>query len=252
MNYSFPEKAMLCTRKLLNLFAFTKKVRGAIDKAVISFTFDDVPGCTFENAVPILDRYGVKATFYVSGGLCTGNSEKYLNHGQIIKLAENGHEIGCHTYSHIKAGSVGPKVFADNLDRNKQYFAGNFPSVPVNNFSYPNGSVGLWNKPLVNRVYSSARTTCYGINVVPVDSGFLLAYKLYSCKLDMADIDRLINQTRKLKGWLIFYTHDVCPKPSTNGCTPELFEYAVQRGVESGVEILNVRDALTKISTDSA
>jgi peptidoglycan/xylan/chitin deacetylase (PgdA/CDA1 family) len=247
MNYSFPERVMLYTRKSLNSHIFTKKVRGDFDNAFVSFTFDDVPGCTFDYATPILDKYGVKATFYISGSLCKDKNTKYLSQEQITKLLEKGHEIGCHTYSHVKSGFTSPKAFAYDLRQNKQFFTQNFKSVALNNFSYPNGSVGIWNKPLVNRIYSSARTTCCGINVKPIDLGFLLAYKLYSGKLDLGDISKLINLAKSLNGWLIFYTHDVCPKPSKSGCEPELFEYAVRKASESGMEILNIKDVLARI-----
>ncbi len=251
MNYSFPERMMLYVRKSLNSHIFTKKAGASLDNAFVSFTFDDVPECTFDYATPILDKYDVKATYYISGSLCEDKNAKCLGWEQIAKLLEKGHEIGCHTFGHLKAGCTSPEAFACDLQRNKQFFSQNFKSVDLDNFSYPNGSVGIWNKPLVNRLYSSARTTCCGINVQPVDLGFLLAYKLYSCKLNETDIDRLINQAKKLNGWLIFYTHDVCPNPSGNGCTPEFFEFTVKRAVESKVEILNIRNVLTKISTDS-
>jgi peptidoglycan/xylan/chitin deacetylase (PgdA/CDA1 family) len=248
MNYSFPEKMMLRTRKAINACIFTKKVNAVFDKAAISFTFDDVPVSAFDYAVPILDKYNCKATFYLAGCLCKDDNKKCLGPQQVVSLLEKGHEIGCHTFSHLKSGTVSQKKFANDLWQNKQFFAKNFQSLNLENFSYPNGSVGLWSKPTVNKTYSSARTTCYGINVSPLDLGFLLAYKLYSCKLSPDDIDRLIDIARKSRGWLIFYTHDVCPKPSNNGCEPELFEYTLRKALENG-EVLNIRDVLKKIAT---
>lgn len=246
MNYSFPEKAMLIARKTLNSFIFTKKTNTELDKAIVSFTFDDVPRCTFDYALPILDKHAVKATFYVAGNLVKDENAKCLTVEQISSLIEKGHEIGCHTYSHIKSGKASAKVYEQDLLKNKKYFADNF-KLALENFSYPNGSVGLWNKPLVNRTFASARTTCFGINVNPVDLGFLLAYKLYSSKMNQDDIDALINLAVKLKGWLIFYSHDVCPQPAGGGCKPELLEYAISRAVHSGAYVLNIKQALAKI-----
>lgn len=239
---------MLYTRRAVNAFLFTKKVNVAFDKACISFTFDDVPRCTFDYAVPILDKYNCKATFYLCGSLCKDDDKKYFGPGQVASLLERGHEIGCHTFSHVKSGTASNKKFAGDLFQNKKYFEENFNSLNLDNFSYPNGSVGIWNKSLVNKMYSTARTTCLGINVNPIDLGFLLAYKLYSCKLNTSDIDSLLEGAKKTKGWLIFYTHDVCPNPSGNGCEPDLFEYAVKKSLQMETDVLNVRDVLRKMT----
>jgi len=243
MNYTLAEKTMLFTRRMINSFIFTKKINGKLERPIVSFTFDDVPKCTFDYAVPILNKFGCKGTFYVSGMLCQKENSQYLGRSEILNLYKDGHEIGCHTFSHIKAGFVSPEVFANDIEKNKQYFSKDF-SIVLENFSYPNGSVGIWNKPLVNHRFCSARTTCKGINNTPVDSAFLLAYKLYSNKLDLNDVSRLLAQTKKTNGWLIFYTHDVCPKPSKGGCEPEFLENAIRQAYETGAEILNIRDAL--------
>ncbi len=63
----------------------------------IALTFDDGPHCKYtEQVLNILEKYDVKATFFVIG--C--NAEKAPDKVKLI--AENGHEIGNHTYSHSK------------------------------------------------------------------------------------------------------------------------------------------------------
>lgn len=66
------------------------------DVGKIAFlTFDDGPS---RNITPqildILDRYDVKATFFVLGNLCANNSDI------IYEIVNRGHAIGIHTYSH--------------------------------------------------------------------------------------------------------------------------------------------------------
>ncbi len=62
----------------------------------IALTFDDGPDIDFTPQVlRILQKYGIKATFYVIG-------QKAENNPEIIKKQYDlGHEIGNHTYSHI-------------------------------------------------------------------------------------------------------------------------------------------------------
>ncbi|NLZ46624.1 MAG: polysaccharide deacetylase [Clostridiales bacterium] len=60
---------------------------------VVYLTFDDGPSEITPRVLEVLDRYNVKATFFV-----TGSNPKYNNY---IKIAnDKGHTIGMHTYSH--------------------------------------------------------------------------------------------------------------------------------------------------------
>ncbi len=59
---------------------------------VIYLTFDDGPGKYTERLLDILDRYNVKATFFVV------NNKRYI--GVLNKIADKGHSIGIHSVTH--------------------------------------------------------------------------------------------------------------------------------------------------------
>ena len=56
-------------------------------------TFDDGPGPYTKKLLDILDKYGVKATFFVAG-------QKPAYHYMIGETYRRGHTIALHTYSH--------------------------------------------------------------------------------------------------------------------------------------------------------
>ena len=65
-------------------------------KAAVVFTYDDGLDCHLDVAVPQLDQYGFKGTFYA-----TGNSQNLLNRNHDWRaIAHNGHELGNHTLFH--------------------------------------------------------------------------------------------------------------------------------------------------------
>ena len=65
------------------------------DSMQIALTFDDGPHPTLTRRIlDILDRYGVKATFFMVGV----NVERYPDAARAVLTA--GHEVGNHTYSH--------------------------------------------------------------------------------------------------------------------------------------------------------
>ena len=65
------------------------------DEKIIYLTFDDGPGQYTDAILSILDKYKVKATFFVTA---TAADKNYLN--LIRKEAEQGHAVGVHSYTH--------------------------------------------------------------------------------------------------------------------------------------------------------
>ena len=63
-------------------------------RVAVSLSFDDARASQVDAGVPLLDKYRVKATFYVT----PRNLEKRLDGWK--KAAANGHEIGNHSTSH--------------------------------------------------------------------------------------------------------------------------------------------------------
>lgn len=57
-------------------------------------TFDDGPSENTVNILDILDRYKVKATFFVNGKEGSTNEERYK------EIVNRGHSIGLHSYTH--------------------------------------------------------------------------------------------------------------------------------------------------------
>jgi len=64
----------------------------------ILITFDDAWKSQYKNAIPILNEYGYKATFYTYTAV-VGNKTT-MTWKQLRALAEQGHNIGCHSATH--------------------------------------------------------------------------------------------------------------------------------------------------------
>lgn len=79
---------------------------------LLALTFDDgpLPGTT-KTVLATLARYGVRATFYVTG------QELELNPEAARDLVAAGHELGNHTYSHRRMVLVTPAFVATELER---------------------------------------------------------------------------------------------------------------------------------------
>lgn len=68
-------------------------VNSTVQEKVIYLTFDDGPSKNTQAVLDVLDKYEVKATFFV-----TGQNPEYFD--MIKTESKKGHTIGVHTYSH--------------------------------------------------------------------------------------------------------------------------------------------------------
>jgi len=81
----------------------------------IALTFDDGPHPIFTPLVlDQLQAMGAKATFFLIGEC----AEKYPEIVQ--RIIDEGHEVGCHTYSHLRFSEHTPEEIMDNLNQSSR------------------------------------------------------------------------------------------------------------------------------------
>ena len=76
----------------------------------VYLTFDDgpIPEVT-PKVLEILDKYGVKATFFMVG-------ENIDKHPEVFEMVvQSGHAIGNHTYNHMKGWKVSTAEYIANV-----------------------------------------------------------------------------------------------------------------------------------------
>jgi hypothetical protein len=95
--------------------------------------------------------------------------------------------------------------------------------------------------------FDSCRGVYQGINAGVADLGMLRAIDLYDRTLTKDKLQRVLAETQKRNGWLIFTTHDVAETPSWIGCSPRLLDEVIAAVTAEGMQCLPIRDALTAI-----
>ena len=216
--------------------------------SIVSFTFDDVPASALTNAVPVLDEHGVKATFYVALGMSGGDGE-FIGPDQVRMLAGRGHQIGCHTLSHYSLRAGTPAGLYEDALAGKRALESLLAGTPTDHFAYPYGAVSVRAKALLQRAFTTMRTSTSGINVGRVDLSYLRAENLYSrgSGLDLDRVRRRVQATVDGGGWLIFYTHGVRDDGDEYDTTREDFRRAVEIVMEAGAPVLPVAQAMDSI-----
>lgn len=188
--------------------------------AKIYLTFDDGPGEYTEELLNILDKYNVKATFFV-----TNQFPKYQY--MIKEEFKRGHAIGVHTYSHLWNiyTSVDTYLADFNSINNIIYNqTGSYSKI----FRFPGGSSNT-----ISKKYNQGIMTALSQKMVAD------GYQYYDWNVDSTDtasrntVESIIKNTNKsLKGnsYYIILMHDI--KKNTIKALPQIIEYAKSIGYE--------------------
>lgn len=121
----------------------------------VCLTFDDGPSIYTDDILDVLDKYDVKATFFVNGR--EGYDEEYR------RIVAEGHTLGMHSYSHdYKTVYADLDSFADDLYSIKTYLY-ELTGVECDLYRFPGGSSNNASKADMTRLiqYLNAKEIRY-------------------------------------------------------------------------------------------
>ena len=237
------------TRATLARATRVKRVRSRLAAPVASFTFDDFPRSALTAGAPLLARHGGRATYYAAGWYCgrTEDGIEYYGLDDLRAAHAAGHEVACHSFDHVRGSQVTSPALDDDLDRNAAFLREALGAgLPVENFAYPFGHVSPRTKKLAGRRFASSRGIQPGVNAGVLELAELKAVPLERRAWRADAVERLVEQARANRGWIIFFSHDVSDDPSPFGATPAMLEHAIETVRAAGLDILTVRDALAR------
>jgi peptidoglycan/xylan/chitin deacetylase (PgdA/CDA1 family) len=224
---------------------------------VVSFTFDDFPHSAWTQGACVLEKYGARATFFISAAFAPDNLRsktpagpiegvRYYELSDVIAAHSNGHEIGCHSFDHRNAPLQSDADLERSIFDNARFVKDLLGDVIMTSFAFPQGRVNIRAKRLFSRHFSVCRGTWPGINAGLLDLSLLRSFGIDAESSQAYPVEKLIDMVRARNGWLIFNTHDVGHSPSRWGCTPELLDSIVSKVIDHGIEILPIKHALAR------
>lgn len=202
-------------------------------KSAFSFTFDDSFISQYTYALPILDQFGIKATFFVISGAVTDGLPQDWRYGywwQFRQMAAEGHEIGAHTMTHpdlttLKTGSLDtPGTLLYELYQSKMKIENEIPGYKCISLAYPYCSYDSTVENESAKYFEAARTC--GDYVVSKNISGMKWYKINSeeptfdlprnsVSDDQDEFNSYINNVQNKSintgGWSVFFAHEVLP-----------------------------------------
>ena len=188
--------------------AATATAAGGGQPTVVSLTFDDGDADNFAVA-PVLEQYGLKATWYIPSGLI--GQTGYMTWDQLHQLADNGHEIGGHSLDHRNIGDLhGVDLKHQVCDDRTNLIRHGFTAL---SFAYPYGGYSDEASTVVEECgYLDARTIAAGPESLPAADAYALrALPYVVADTNFAKLQRYVTGTRQAAGgWVILIFHHVC------------------------------------------
>ncbi len=189
-------------------------------KMGLSLTFDDARLSQADIGIPLLDKYNVKATFYVSPDNMIQRTDAWK------EAVSNGHDIGNHSLVHPCTGNFlwsRSKALEDytllsmksELDSANSLLVKTLGIKPVS-FAYPCGQKfigkGVNTRSYIPVVASLFETGRGWLNEGPNDPSFCDMSQLNGMELDGKSFDQILKliQTAKTTGqWLVLAGHEM-------------------------------------------
>ena len=234
-------------RREMSRLSHRRPAASAPPRPMVSFTFDDVPLSAATAGAAVLEARGVRGVFYVCAGLAGGPGPmgEMAPHDRIRALAERGHEVACHTFSHPDLGVLDARSLDAELSRNLRALKGWGLPAPTT-FAYPYGEVSPAAKQRVAGRFALARSVRKGVLRRGSDLAQAPAVGLVGPQADGA-ARRWLDRARRANAWIIFYTHDVRADASDWGTTPEALARSVDAALAAGFEVVTVAEGARRL-----
>ena len=210
------------------------------DSGIVSFTFDDFPATAAKEGAELLEKQGWRGTFYLAPGLLDKDTAvgRVSSLRDLERLHGRGHEIGNHTYSHMRCQNVRKSTLRREIQSSMQElerFDGG------RNFALPFGAYDASALNYLSGRFDTIRTVQKGINSGDVDLNLLKANPIYQ-STELETLRSLVDQVKAARGWLIFYTHDISASPSEFGCTADRLHTVLNWVSEAGLTVHTVAE----------
>lgn len=158
-------------------------------KKMIALTFDDGPNYNTSKVIDVLNKYDIKATFFVLGSRAINNKDI------LKKMVDSGMEIGNHTYNHLLLTKYDENKIRSEIDdtsdviysatkKRPKLLRPSYGSVNNKIKKVANMPIIIWDIDTLDwKYHNSKRITSRVVNKVR-DGDIILMHDIYSASLN--------------------------------------------------------------------
>jgi peptidoglycan/xylan/chitin deacetylase (PgdA/CDA1 family) len=228
-------------------------------QTVVSIEFDDGLADQFQ-ALPVLNRFGFHATFFVNSGRI--GKAAHMSLSELVALAGAGNEIGGHTVDHVDLPALPPAAARHEVCDDRRALRALGFSAP--DFAYPYGAVA----PALERIvaacgYQSGRAighlawargclSCpWAETIPPADRYATRTPMSIHADTSLAAIESYVTTAQSNGGgWVQIVLHHVCTACNPYGITPldlaALLQWLAERAGE-GIAVRTAHEVIARV-----
>ncbi|MEZ2336283.1 polysaccharide deacetylase family protein [Mucilaginibacter sp. RCC_168] len=208
----------------------------------ISLTFDDGWKSQYSNALPILEKNKIKATFYIITESLYTSAPAYMNRAQILVLNGKGHEIGSHSVTHPNLAFLWNcrQIWRSSNDLK-------INGLIPDSFSYPYGRNNWILQKLVKKCgYQNARADGNTFNKKKFNK-YAVHARYVKNTTSVGEVRLWIAEAKN--NLLVLSFHQIEENPGEWGCSPALLETICRIIKESSLIVLPLTEAINRFSS---
>jgi peptidoglycan/xylan/chitin deacetylase (PgdA/CDA1 family) len=238
-------------RRLVRL-VHRRPARVSLERPMVSFTFDDALASAAHEGAVLLEQAGARGTYFFAAELVgrVGPMGPFASVADVRELAARGHEIGCHTATHLDCGQADGERALGDVEANTRRLAEWGVPQPTT-FAYPYGDVNARTKAALGARFSLLRALHHGVVATGADLNQCPAVGIEGP--DGAETAfRWLDAAAKQRAWVIFYTHDVAERPSQWGCASSTLARLIDVAMARGLELVTVAEGARRVTAAAA
>jgi peptidoglycan/xylan/chitin deacetylase (PgdA/CDA1 family) len=239
-------------RRRLAKLVMRRPAQVRLERPMVSFSFDDAPATAAQAGAALLEAGRLRGTYFVCAGTMGEEGPMGVNStaDQLQTLAAAGHEIACHTHSHLDCGKARAAAIAADVERNTEALEA-LGLTPPRTFAYPYGEVSVPAKRVLDDRFGLLRALHHGVIETGTDLNQAPAVGIEGPDGEQV-ASRWLQEAARRNAWLVLYSHDVGPDPSPWGCTPQALGRLIETALNGGFEVVTVAEGCRRIGSLAA
>jgi peptidoglycan/xylan/chitin deacetylase (PgdA/CDA1 family) len=182
------------------------------NRGIVSINFDDGWSNQYTNALPLLNKYGEHATFFIISGELQDQPD-YMSTTQIKGLITAGDEVGSHTITHPDLTTLTTAQAQNEMQQSQTTLQNTF-GIPITDFAYPYGAYNASTIAIGKQLYVSQRTVNSGFNTKDnLNLTQVLVQNVFN-NTTPAQVKAWVDQANQQHTWLELVYHEVATVPS--------------------------------------
>jgi hypothetical protein len=213
-------------------------------RGLMTITFDDGYESQYRIALPLLQKHGLPATFYLTSSFL--DTPRYMSTRQALAVKEKGHEIGSHTVTHPHLTTLSAAAIEYETEKSKDALEELFG--PINAFASPFGEYDNRVLEKLGSHYSSHRTVNDGFNSKHNFDVHGIKVQNIRVTTTTDEVIGWLERARQEKTWLVLVYHQVDEAGESFSVTPRNFGSHLSQIKRSGIHVATMDRALAEIA----